>query len=117
MQHMYSKGAFCPDDTWSNEAQDSEKEEQPQQISDWCEDIENSCDFRARVPIFRRRLGQPINAIILHPSRRRRPTGVLSGLPLTPDFTTRPNLPTKLDHLRTWQCTQSDPEQDQDENE
>ena len=90
-------GYFCPDDTLPNEVQDSEKEEQCQQVSDWSEDIENAHDFRARVPTLRRRPGQPPNAITVHPSKRRRPagwlSGVLYGLMLRPDFSTRPDLP------------------------
>ena len=114
-------GCFCPDDTWSNEAQESEKEKQPQQVSDWSEDIENACDARARVPTLKGRPGQPPNTIILHPSRRRRPVGQpaggWSGFPPRPDSSEKCDLPPKPAHLRTWQCTQSDPEQDQNENE
>lgn len=80
---------LCPKDTWSNEAQESEKEEeQPQQVS-------------ARVPTLRRNLGQPPNAIILCLSRRRRPagwpTGVQSGLPPRPDLSAKPDLPARPD--------------------
>ena len=94
--------------------------EQPQQISDGCEDIENAHDFRVRVSTLRRP-GQPPNAIILCPSRRRRPagwpTGVQSGFPPRPDSSEKPDLPPKPVHLRTWQCTQSDLEQDQNQDE
>ena len=62
---------FCLD-IWSNEVQDSEKEEeQPQQVSDWSKEIENTHDYRARVSTLRRRPGQPPRAILFHPSRRR----------------------------------------------
>ena len=64
---------------------------------------------------------QPPNAIILHPSRRRRPagwpTGVQCGFLPRPDSSEKPNLPPKPCHLKTWQCTQSDPKQDQNEDE
>ena len=74
-------GHFCPDDTWSNEAHNSEKEEeQPQQVSDWSEDIENACDFRAKVPTLRKRPGQHPSAIILCPPRQKRPAGWPTGV-------------------------------------
>ena len=53
-----------------------------------------------------------LNAIILHPSRRRRlagwPAGVWSGFPPRPDSSEKPDFPQKPACLRTWQCTQSD---------
>ena len=114
-------GHFCPSDTWSNEKQDSKTGKQPQQTSYWGEDIENAHDFRARVPTLRRRPGQPPNAMILHPSRRRRPAGwpagVQSGFPPRPDSSEKPDLPSKPACLRIWQCTQSDPEQNQNDDE
>ena len=113
-------GCFCPDDTWPNEARDLDKEEQPQQTSDWCKDIENAQEFKARLPTLRRRPDQPPNAIILHHSWRRRPAGwsagVQSGFPLRPDSSEKPDLP-KPAYLRTWHCTQSDLEQDQNQDE
>ena len=70
----------CPDDTWPNEAQVSEKEEQLQKVSDWSEDIENAHEFKARLPTLRRRPWQPPNVIIPVPSRRRRPAGWPKGV-------------------------------------
>ena len=43
--------------------------------------------------------------------------GVQSGLLPRPDLSARPDLPPKPDHLRIWQCTQSDPKQNQNEDE